>query len=53
MFFVFQRYIAMEACGLHEDFDKDLLEIQEEAKRLIEVYKDALARNDFSHHVIE
>lgn len=45
----FKRYIAMEACGLHEDFDKDPRD-SEEAKRLIEVYKDALARNDFSHY---
>lgn len=45
----FKRYIAMKACGLDEEFDEDPTQ-SEEAKRLIEAYREAVKNNDYTHY---
>ena len=45
----FKRYIAMLACGEEEEFNSDPSQ-SFECKRLVQVYKQALASNDFSHY---
>lgn len=45
----FKRFIAMEACGLHEDFESDPRK-SEEARRLMEAYRCAYEKKDFTHY---
>jgi 7-cyano-7-deazaguanine synthase in queuosine biosynthesis len=48
----FKRYIAMKANGIDEVYTKDPLE-SSEGKLLIENYKEALRKNDYSHYYKE
>lgn len=45
----FKRYIAMKACGLDEEFASDPTQ-SDEAKRLVEAYREAVKNNDYTHY---